>query len=114
MSSRKKKIPFHGYESTKDEDNFMRLTKSMMTSQIYYSLHDYSRTLYNYMKLWAMGKPTVEYSQTMAKEYLAKNTFYKARDELIEKGFLGYEVHNRYGHKSNVYKFSGEWRNKKP
>jgi hypothetical protein len=107
------KAPFKTYEGKKTNDKHIRLTADMMLSKIYLGLSDSAKTLYSYMKLYACGNDTFEYPISLALKYVSKSTFLRAKDELIEKGFIKYEHHNQFTKIKNVYKFLNEWRTKK-
>jgi len=63
------------------------------------------------MKLWACGRNTVSYSASLAKGYMAKETFRKARDELVAKGFIDYinQYSARDKRETAEYEFSNRW-----
>jgi len=102
---------FKAWEGENPKDRHVRLTKHMMTTPVYMSLSSSSKALYAYMKLWAGQNDTVIYSHTMAKDIMTKNTFFAARNELIEKGFIEYVNGHRARHTREAaeYAFSEGW-----
>jgi len=67
------------------------------------------------MKLWAAGQDTVTFSASMAQEVMTRPTFIKARDELVESGFISYINQPTAKHKKETgqYEFSSRWLIKK-
>lgn len=106
----RKKAPFKNYEGKKSNDKHIRLTADMMTNQKFLDLSNSSKVLYMYMKLWALGNEEFEYAETLSNKYMSKATFYKARDELIDSGFIKIIATNKFAHIPNKYKFSFNWR----
>jgi len=103
---------FRRYEGLHEKDKHLRLTKYMLDHPKYVRLSASAKVLYNYMKLWACGRDTVEYSASMAKDFIKSNTtFFKARDELIEGGFIEYINSHRAQHmrETAIYQFSAKW-----
>ena len=41
---------------------------------------------------------------------MSNKTFLKARDELLDKGFIEFVSGNKFAHIPNMYKFSSKWR----
>ena len=105
----RKNAPFKNYEGDKQKDKHIRLTSSMLLSDNYLSLSNSAKVVYNYMKLWACGETIFQYPKSNAKKYMTEKTFLKAKDELIEKGFIEFISGNRYAHLPNTYKFSNKW-----
>lgn len=109
MARKTRKTLFHPYESKKQEDDFIRLTKTMMLHKKYLSLKASSKVLYSYMKMWGYPKNEVDYSISLAKDFMSSNTFLDARDELVQKGFLDVVGIFRGSHTPNKYRFSDRW-----
>ena len=70
--------------------------------------------LYQSMAIESGGKPFVEFSHKTASKYgIAKNTFDRARDELIKEGFIEFRPdENMYRYRTNLYHFSQAWKSK--
>ena len=109
----RKNAPFKAYEGKKTKDKHIRLTADMMLNKTYMELSDAAKTVYNYMKLYSCGNDTFEYPISLAQKYMSKPTFLRAKDELIENGFIEYEQHNQYCRTKNVFKLSGAWCSRK-
>lgn len=94
-------------------DKHVRLTQSMLMHKNYIGLSYPAKLLYQYMKLWACGQDTVEYAASLGQNIgiKSKTTFFKARDELINKGFIEYENSQlaKYRRETAIYKFSDKW-----
>ena len=108
--SRGLKAPFKSHEGRKRKDKHIRLTKDMLMSKIYISLKESSKTLFNYMKLWANGEDEFDYSVSLGTNVVSPRTVTTAIRELIDKGFIErVYFSNGGGHKPNRYKFSNKW-----
>lgn len=110
----RKKAPFKDYEGSKQNDKHIRKTENMMLSDNYLKLSNSAKVVYDYMKLWACGDLEFQYAKSLAEKYMNGKTFLKAKDELIEKGFIEYVSGNRFAHIPNTYKFSSKWKFYKP
>ena len=102
---------FKTWEGIHPKDRHIRLTKYTMCSDEYKGLSSSAKVLYSYMKLWACGRETVEYAASMAKDIMTRNTFFRARDELVEKGFIEYINKHRARdmREKAEYQFSTKW-----
>jgi len=102
---------FRTWESIHPKDKHVRLTHYMMNALVYKGLSSSAKALYSYMKLWACGRDTVVYSATLARDIMARNTFFRARDELVEKGFIEYINKHRARdmRETAEYLFSTKW-----
>lgn len=117
MSTKKKGkaiTPFKDYESTLDgggyEGRFTRITHIQLVC-----MNELSHTafrLYIMMKDYARGEVKFSFPHRIYKNFMSKETFAKARDELIEKKYLQAFISNKNLRIENEYKFSGEWRNR--
>jgi hypothetical protein len=87
------------------------MTKNMLTDPVYMGLSSSSKVLYQYMKLWACGRDTVVYAASMTKDVMDGKTYRKARDELVEKGFIIYLNPHRARdmREAAEYEFSCGW-----
>ena len=105
---------FKPYEGRMPKDRHVRLTKDMLDSVVYKSLSASSKVLYAYMKLWACGQDTVKYSASMSSDIMNRRTFWIARDELVEKGFITYlNKHTARDKKATgEYMFCDSWINR--
>jgi hypothetical protein len=105
----RKNAPFKQYEGKKATDKHIRLTADMMLSKAYIELSDAAKTVYTYMKLYSCGNDVFEYPISLGQKYMSKPTFLRAKEELIEKGFIEYEQHNQFCRSKNVFRLSGVW-----
>ena len=94
MSS--KKAPFHSYEGRKSKDKHIRLTEDMMLSSNYLKLSSSAKEVYSYMKLWACGEIEFKYAGSLSSKYMSNKTYLKAKDELIENGFIELVSGNKF------------------
>ncbi len=110
--SRGLKAPFYPHEGRKIKDKHIRLTFDMMMSKNYLSLSASAKEVYSYMKLWACGNIEVDYSWKLASKYIGgNNTYLKAKDELIKKGFIQCVRTSKCSRLPNRYKFVSDWQN---
>jgi len=93
------------------EKGYIRLTPYMMKHQSYKALSNNAKALYNYMRLWAKGRPTIKYAASLALSFgMDARTFRRARDELVQQGFLEYlNPHCAEKKQTGVYQFSCRW-----
>ncbi|WP_317854164.1 hypothetical protein [Chakrabartyella piscis] len=107
-----KRTPFKAWESSKAggiEDRYIRLGNSIMLHDRYIELSANAKVIYSYMRLEAGGKLEFEFSVSKYSKLMAKNTFFKAKKELIDAGFID-EVSNRKNLRlPNIYRFSNRW-----
>ena len=92
------------------ETQYISLGASQMRDQQYIELSNSAKVIYTYMLLVAGGNPTFEFPQKEYKDLMNKHTFIKARDELINKGFIEIKENNANLRKANVYEFSKKWK----
>ena len=62
------------------------------------------------MCMESAGKQTFTFPHSKYKDYMALNTFTKAKDELIAKGYIEEVQNNQNLRKANVYKFVSDWK----
>lgn len=113
-----------------------RIYCSMMESNAWMKLNNNARLLYLYMKMQYYGQKTISgyesnlvkasrgYTSVRPSEYFYFNehlwkhkyklfsnnsSFYKARDMLVEYGFIEIVVNGRFTQTRSVYKLSDKW-----
>lgn len=115
MARKQRKANFEPFESISANSKYVRITKSMTTAAAWKALTTHAKMLYIYMKLEKYnGKPDerdISFTYEEAKEMLnmEPRTFTKARDSLIENGFLDLIEHWPYSSKPSIYGFSSRW-----
>ena len=102
---------FKIWEGIHPKDKHIRLTNYMMNTLAYKGLSASAKVLYSYMKLWACGRETVVYAASMARDIMDGKTFRRARDELVDKGFIEYINKHRARdmREAAEYQFSNKW-----
>lgn len=102
---------FKSYEGKFPIDTHVRLTKHMLTHTKFRALSNNAKALYCYMKLWAGGRDEVEFAASMVGDMMAPPTFRKARDELVNAGFIEYTNRHcaRDKKESGHYQFTARW-----
>jgi len=89
VGSKPRTVPFEKWEGACEDDTYIRITSHMMKHPAYVGLSASSKELYLYLKDWAGFKnDEVKYSSELASLFMTRNTYYRARDELISKGFI--------------------------
>ena len=81
-----------------------------MASEPMLTLSPSAFKVYCYMMLESGGNKDFTFPHAKFKAYLTKPTFYKARNELIERGLIDVIQNNRNLRKANVYTFSDRWK----
>lgn len=105
--------PFRPYESPYKNDRFVRMPEGLLCSPQYIGLSNSAKVLYSYMRDWAKANEEFDYAESMiiGLGVMTGGTFRKARDELVERGFIEYtNKHNaRDKRQSGHYRFSRKW-----
>jgi len=91
------------------KERYVSVTETMMLHDNFISLSSSATKLYLYMKYWSCGKEEITYSSSLAEKYMTKPTFIKARNELVDKGFIKYLECGRFSRTPNIYKFISDW-----
>jgi len=112
-----RKRPFLLYEGRCADDNHVRITNDMLTHPAFLELSSGAKVLYLYMKDWAQGNDSVKYAASMAKPFMARPAYFRARDELCKAKFIywtnkptssnGKIVDAK--HETSIFEFSAEW-----
>lgn len=111
--ARTKKTPFAPWESRKAdgiEERYFRMGASFMASEAVRGLSGNAFKILCFMKIESGGRREFQFPFRKYKAYMAKSTFFRARDELIQKGFLEIVQCNRNLRQANVYSFSEQWK----
>ncbi len=114
MARSKKMItPFELWE-TKNPDGvekrYFRMGASLMASEAARSLSASAFKILCYMKIESGGNRSFKFPHAKYQDYMSTPTFIKARDELIEKGFIQTVQNNRNLRKPNIYCFTDGWK----
>lgn len=111
--ARTKKVPFQPWESRNvdgAEKRYFRLGATIMASEAMLSLSSSAFRVYCHMRLESGGKKSFRFPFNKYKIFMTRPTFVKARDELIEKGFVETVQNNKNLRKANIYCFSEKWK----
>lgn len=111
---RVRKVPFQPWEGKTDngiEKRYFRLGASIMASEAMLSLSSSAFRVYCHMRIESGGKRSFKFPYSKYKIFMARPTFVKARDELVEKGFIDVIQNNKNLRKANIYAFSERWKN---
>ena len=109
--SRAKKTPFRSWESTSAggiEKRYIRLgaTKAARMG----NLSDAAYRIFICMMMEAGGKEDFVFPRSKYRTYSGNDKFLRARQELIDKGFLEVVQNNANLRRPNVYRFSDKWK----
>lgn len=111
--ARHKITPFQSWETTKAdgvEKRYIRLGATLMASEKMRSLSPSAFKIYCYMKIESGGKRSFTFPHAKYCSYMSKPTFIKAKQELIDKGFIEVIQSNKNLRKANIYAFSDRWK----
>ena len=102
---------FKPFEGRFPEDRHLRLTKDMLMDTKYKKLSPGACKLYQYLKMWASGQTTVTFASSMMKDIMSREAFIRARNELVEAGFIdwlnpGLSTEKRH---TGEYELSDRW-----
>lgn len=112
--SRKKKysIPLWKHNpknSNSRDEKFVQLYHDLLMNKNFLKLSYTAKTIYLYMCDFAMGNQEFIFPYSIYSKITSRETFRKATNELIEKGFI---VKNKMGKNTrtpNEYKFTSKW-----
>lgn len=108
----KPKASFESYESKSVNSNYIRITHSMMNSSAWQELNCYEKVLYMELKKKHKGPATarnLSFTYKEGENLMAKRTFTKSIDKLIEVGLIDLERHKPYSVSCNIYALSDRW-----
>lgn len=111
--ARTKKTPFAPWETRSTdgiEKRYIRMGATIMASEAMRSLSSSAFRVYCYMRLESGGKKEFRFPHNKYRAYMSKPTFFKARDELVEKGFIDIVRNNKNLRQANDYAFSERWK----
>ncbi|PKM82558.1 MAG: hypothetical protein CVU89_03395 [Firmicutes bacterium HGW-Firmicutes-14] len=107
----KEQWQFKTFESRTKTAKHLRITNNMIESPAWQNLSCYAITVYVHMKAKYNFSNQDDISMTYeeAKKLMAKATFSKAIDELIETGFIQLIRQSWTARQPNIYSFSEMW-----
>lgn len=108
-----KKVPFPLWQSCKAdgiEQRYIRLGNSQLLHPAMLNLSDKAKAVYIYMLLESGGKMEFEFPRNKYSKISGNNAYQRAKDELINAGFIKQKQSNKNLRKPNVYEFSDEWK----
>lgn len=111
--ARHKIVPFEQWETTKAdgvEKRYIRLGATLMASEKMRSLSPSAFKIYCYMRIESGGNRSFKFPHAKYCSYMSKPTFIKAKQELIDKGFIDVVQNNQNLRKANIYAFSDRWK----
>ena len=115
--ARTKKTPFSPWQTCKDsgiEERYIRLGNSQLLHPAMLSLSDKAVRIYTYMLLESGGKKEFTFTRSKYSKLSGHDVFQRAKDELIEKGFIRVKQNNANLRKANIYEFCDEWKRYNP
>ena len=62
------------------------------------------------MRIESAGNKSFKFPHAKYRSYMTKPTFQKAKQELIDKGFIDVIQNNKNLRKANIYAFSDRWK----
>ena len=109
---RKNITPFKDFERTVDngayQTNYIRLVHIQLVCMNELSASAFR--LYVMMKDYAKGESEFEFPYRIYKNFLSKQTFTTARQELVDKGYIEPFLSYKNMRKANKYRFSSHWK----
>lgn len=92
------------------ENRYIRIGVTMTASDAFRDLSNSAVRVYVNMLMEAGGKHRFRFPYNKYRCYMSKPTFFKARDDLINHGFIEIVQNNRNLRKANEYCFSDKWK----
>lgn len=111
--ARHKITPFEQWETTNAngvEKRYFRMGATLMASEQMRSLSPSAFKIYCYMRIESAGNKSFKFPHAKYRSYMTKPTFQKAKQELIDKGFIDVIQNNKNLRKANIYAFSDRWK----
>lgn len=108
MSRRHKKLDVQLPYICNGGRKFVRIYDSLYHSRAFQTMTPSARHVYIDMLLAAAGRESFQYPQSAYKKIVSPDTFHKAKQQLIEHGFITEE---RYAASRNTYYLSDKWKN---
>lgn len=105
--------PFEQWETKNAngvEKRYFRMGATLMASEQMRSLSSSAFKIYCYMRIESAGNRSFKFPHAKYRAYMSKPTFGKAKQELINKGFIDVVQNNKNRRKSNIYAFSDRWK----
>jgi len=103
-------VPFNEYETPNlYDEKYIRITRTMLNHKNFIALSNNAKILYIYMRDWGYPVNKVNYSISLSKKLMSKNTFLKCIKELEYYGFIKTTWSNKFSHKPNEYTFIPNW-----
>ena len=115
--ARKKITPFNPWQTCKEngkEERYIRLGNSQLLHPSMIGLSDKAKVIYMYMLLESGGKKEFCFPRSKYKKICGNDAFQRAKDELINKGFIKEKQNNANLRKPNVYEFLADWKDYMP
>lgn len=111
MAKKPSPIPFWG-TATSDgfERAYIRIGSSLLHHEAMMKLPSNAFRLYVYMTLECRGYQDFTMPHSRYKKFMSKPTFIKARDDLVQAGFIEITEKNGNLRKPNKYRFSKRYR----
>lgn len=110
---RKKITPFEAWETKNDngvEKRYFRMGASLMASEAMRNLSPSAFKVYCYMRIESAGNRSFKFPHAKYRSYMSKPTFQKAKQELVNKGFIDVIQNNKNLRQANIYAFSDRWK----
>jgi hypothetical protein len=111
--AKRKTTPFKPWETAAQggiEKRYIRCGNSQMLHPAMRSLSANAFRIYLYMRLEAGGEREFVYTRSKYKDLCSNEAFQRAKNELIEKGFITVKENNAHRQKANIYEFSDKWK----
>lgn len=111
--ARTKKTPFPPWQTCKPdgvEQRYVRLGNTQLMHVAVMELSDKAYRIYIHMLLESAGQRTFTFPRSKYKPFCGNTSFQRAKNELIEKGFIREIQCNKNLRKPNEYEFLGDWK----
>ncbi len=110
---KKEKNKWHLFESlTTGNHRHVRISKTMYDHQAWKALTSYERDLYLHIKMKYNGRnnDNISFTYKEGQELMSRSRFIKARDRLVELGFIDIIENWRHSNRPTIYGLSARWR----
>lgn len=100
-------------ENKKKKMSFAPMPHTLLMNENFIRLSDSSKKIYLYMTDYANGQETTTFPRSIYERITTKQTFSKSIKQLNDYGFIEIIGFGKNTRTENIYKFIGDWKNKK-
>ena len=109
MSRKKKELEFWLYYED-PKTRFIRLGADLVNSKKFCKMSNGAQLIYIRMALFACGKSSFTFPFSVWQSFISKSAFSRAKQELIQNGFIRLTENGSNTRTPNRYEFCSDWK----